>query len=82
MWLFTQAAKPDKFALLYTYFAGDIEMKHVKIMCKYKGLDSFQTQSICEFMEGNKMSYIAWKHNYSLRMINYKLDEAINKLIH
>lgn len=79
-YLFAKMAKPDKFALLYTFFDGDIESHHVKIMCKHNGLDEFQTQIIIEFIEGNKMSVIAYKHNYSLRMINYKLDEAIEKL--
>ena len=80
-YLFSTIVKPDKFSLLYTYFDGNLELRHVKITCKYKGLDDFQTQIICELVEGNKVSYIAWKHNYSLRMINYKLDEAIDKLI-
>ena len=81
-YLFAKMAKADRFALLYTYFDGDIEHHHVKVMCKHKGLDDFQAQIIAEFMDGNKMSYIAWKHNYSLRMMNYKIDEAIDKLIH
>ena len=80
-YLFAKMAKADRFALLYTYFDGDIEHHHVKVMCKHKGLDDFQAQIIAEFMDGNKMSYIAWKHNYSLRMMNYKIDEAIEKLI-
>lgn len=81
-YLFAKMAKADRFALLYTYFDGNIENHHVKVMCKHKGLDDFQAQIIAEFMDGNKMSYIAWKHNYSLRMMNYKIDEAIDKLIH
>ena len=81
-YLFAKMAKADRFALLYTYFDGDIDHHHVKVMCKHKGLDDFQAQIIAEFMDGNKMSYIAWKHNYSLRMMNYKIDEAIEKLIH
>ena len=74
-------AKPDKFALLYTFFDGDITTEHVKKMCKYKGLDKFQTDIIAEFTDGNKISYIAFKHNYSQRMTIYKLDEAIEKLM-
>lgn len=81
-YLFAKMAKADRFALLYTYFDGDIEKRHVKVMYKHKGLDDFQAQIIAEFMDGNKVSYIAWKHNYSLRMMNYKIDEAIDKLIH
>ena len=80
MWLFTQAAKPDKFALLYVFFDGDISYEHVKKICKYKGLDEFHTAIICEYTDGNKISYIAWKHNYSQRMTIYFLNEAIEQL--
>ena len=80
MWLFTQVAKTDKFALLYVFFDGDLTEHHVKKMCKFKSLDQEQTQFIWEYAQGNKISYIAWKHNYSQRMTIYKLDEAIEKL--
>ena len=81
MFLFAQAAKPDRFALLYVFFDGDISQNHVEKICYYKQLDDLQTSIIVEFTEGEKLSYIAWKHNYSLRMMNYKLDEAIEKLM-
>ena len=80
-YLFNKMARPDKFALLYTFFDGDISEHHVKVICHHKGLDKFQTQIIWEFMEGNKISYIAFKHNYSQRMMIYKIDEAIDKLL-
>lgn len=82
MWLFTQAAKPDKFALLYVFFDGDMSEHNVKKMCRHKMLTEEQTQIIWEYAQANKISYIAWKHNYSQRMLIYKLDEAIDKLIH
>ena len=81
MWLFTQAAKPDKFALLYVFFDGDLTEYHVKKMCRYKGLTNEETEFIVEYTEGNKISYLAYKHNYSQRMMIYKLDEAIDKLV-
>ena len=81
MWLFNKVSKPDKFALLYTFFDGDLEEHHVKKICKYKGLDNSQIQLIWDFVQGNKLSYLAWKHNYSQRMLIYKLDEAIEKLV-
>ena len=81
MWLFTQVAKPDKFALLYVFFDGDLSEYHVKKMCKFKGLTPEETELIGEYVEGHKISYIAYKHNYSQRMMIYKLDEAIDKLI-
>ena len=80
-YLFTKVAKPDKFALLYVYFDGDITDIHIKKMCNHKGLDPQQTHIICDFMAGNKISYLAWKYNYSQRNLIYKLDEAIEKLI-
>ncbi|MBP3713409.1 MAG: accessory gene regulator B family protein [Bacilli bacterium] len=82
MFLFSQISKPDKFALLYTYFDGNIESIYVKKMCVHKGLNQLQIEIIVDFIEGNKISYIAHKYNYSQRMIIYKLDEAIDKLIH
>ena len=82
MFLFSQISKPDKFALLYTYFDGNIESVYVKKMCVHKGLNQLQIEIIVDFIEGNKISYIAHKYNYSQRMIIYKLDEAIDKLIH
>lgn len=80
-YLFTKIAKPDKFALLYTFFDGDITEKHVSQMCKHNGLDKIQTNMIVDFTNGNKISYLAWKYKYSQRMMIYKLDEAIEKLI-
>lgn len=80
MWLFTQVSKPDKFALLYVYFDGDLERNKIRYRCKLKGLNEFETSLICEFLQGEKISYIAHINNYSQRMIIYKLDEAIEKL--
>ena len=80
MWLFAQAAKPDKFALLYTFFDGNLNKTYVEVICKYKGLNYFQTDMITAFLRGDKLSYMAKKRNYSTRMLVYKLDEAIKKL--
>lgn len=79
-YLFNKIAKPDKFAVLYVYFDEDLTELHVKRMCKFKGLDNEQINLICDYTQGNKLSYLAHKYNYSQRMINYKLDEAIDKL--
>lgn len=79
-YLFNKVAKPDKFALLYVYFDSDISDIHIKKICNHKGLEPQQTHIICDFMKGNKLSYLAWKYNYSQRMFIYKLDEAIEKL--
>lgn len=79
-YLFAKMAKPDKFAFLYTIFDGDISERHIMVICKHRGLDNQQTSLIRDFMLGNKISYLAWKYNYSQRMLIYKLDEAIAKL--
>ena len=81
LWLFNQAAKPDKFAVLYTFFDGNTDASYITTICKYKGLDHFQTLLIVEYMACEKMSYMAKKRNYSQRMLIYKLDEAIDKLL-
>ena len=80
MWLFNKVSKPDKFAVLYVFFDGDFSEHHVKKICKYKQLNNEQIHLIWDYVQGNKISYLAWKYNYSQRMINYKLDEAISKL--
>lgn len=82
LFLFAKIAKPDKFALLYVFFDGDIRRNHVQKICKYKGLDEEHTNIIKDFMDGNKISFIAWKYHYSQRMAIYKIDESIDKLIH
>lgn len=81
MWLFSSVSKPDKFALLYVYFDGNLDKNYVKARCKIKGLDKFKTDLIVEFVSGEKLSYMAKIHNYSQRMLIYKLDEAIDELI-
>lgn len=82
LFLFAKISKPDKFALLYVFFDGDIRRDHVQKICKYKGLDEEHTNIIKDFMDGNKISFIAWKYHYSQRMAIYKIDEGIDKLIH
>ncbi len=80
LWLFNVAAKPDKFALLYTFFDGDLNKRHVEIICRYHCLNHFETLLIIEYTQGEKISYMSKKRNYSQRMLIYKLDEAIEKL--
>lgn len=80
-YLFTKMAKPDKFAQLYVFFDGDISELHIKKICNHKGLEPIEARMINDFMQGNKLSYLAWKYNYSQRNFIYKLDEAIEKLI-
>lgn len=82
LFLFAKISKPDKFALLYVFFDGDITRDHVYKICKYKGLDEEHSCIIRDFMDGNKISFIAWKYHYSQRMAIYKIDEGIDKLIH
>lgn len=81
MWLFNKISKPDKFALLYVYFDGDLEYNHVRRICKLKGLESKEVDMISDYTQGYKMIYLAKVYNYSLRMMNYKLDECIEKLL-
>ena len=79
-YLFAKVAKPDKFALLYAFFDGDLNDTHVKRMCRHKGLDDQKTRMVSDFVRGEKISYLAFKYNYSQRMFVYKLDEAIDEL--
>ena len=80
LFIFAKVAKPDKFALLYTYFDGDLSELHVKSICFHKNLDKDQTNLIWDYLQGDKISYLSNKYNYSLRMVNYKLDQAIDTL--
>ena len=59
LFLFAKISKPDKFALLYVFFDGDITRDHVYKICKYKGLDEEHSCIIRDFMDGNKISFIA-----------------------
>lgn len=81
MWLFSKISKPDKFALLYTYFDGNLEYNHVRRICKLKGLEPKEVDMVSDYTQGYKMTYLAKVYNYSLRMMNYKLDECIEKLL-
>jgi hypothetical protein len=81
MWLFNSVAKPDKFATLYTFFDGNLDKDYVKMICYYRGLNKFQTELIIDFTRCEKLEYMAKHRNYSTRMLIYKLDEAIDKLI-
>ena len=81
MWLFNSVAKPDKFATLYTFFDGNLDKNYVKMICYYHGLNHFQTELIIDFTRCEKLEYMAKCRNYSTRMLIYKLDEAIDKLI-
>ncbi len=81
LWLLNKVARPDKFSLLYAFFDGDLSEHHIKIICSKKGLNHFQICLIYNYMRGEKISYLAFKFNYSQRMLIYKLDEAIDKLL-
>lgn len=81
MWLFSSVSKPDKFAILYTYFDGNLQKSYVKNRCKFRGLDKFQTDIIVDYTAGQKISYMAHCRHYSQRAMIYKLNEAIDKLI-
>ena len=81
LWLFNRASKTDKFAVLYTFFDGDLSERHVTTICRYKGLNHFQTLLIYEFVSGDKISVIAHRRKYSERMTIYKIDEAIKQLL-
>ena len=79
--MFNKASKTDKFATLYTYLDGNLDYQYVRYRCLYKGLTSYQTDLIYGFLRGDKISYMAKIRNYSERMLIYKLDEAIDKLV-
>ena len=82
LFIFAKIAKPDKFALLYVFFDEDLSETHVKSICFHKNLSTEQIYIIWDYVQGLKISYLADKYNYSKRMFIYKLDEAIDKLIH
>ena len=81
MFLFMEVANRDRFALLYVYFDGDLSEYHIKSICKMKGLEQNEYNLIYDFMCRNKLSYLAFKYNYSERSICYKLDDYIAILL-
>ena len=80
-YLFTKIAKPDKFALLYVYFDGDITDHNILKYCKLKQLDEYQTKLILDYMSGMTLPKIAEERNYTMQSIINKLNEAIDELI-
>ena len=79
-WLFAKMAKPDKFAVLYTIFGGDLSEAYIIRQCKYHGLNDEESRIVFEYMEGYKLSYLAHKFNYSVKTLDRKLTEAIEVL--
>lgn len=79
-WLFAKMAKPDKFATLYVIFDGDLSEKYIHRQCRFKGLDEETTKIVFEYMEGYKLSYLAFRFNYATKTIDRKLTEAIEVL--
>lgn len=79
-WLFVQMAKQDKFATLYVIFDGNLEKENVKHKCLLKNIDAEWIPILIAYTEGNKISYIAKKHNYSVKTIERILNELIDKL--
>ena len=79
-WLFAKMAKPDKFATLYVIFEGDLSENHILRTCKYKGLDDETSKIVFEYMEGYKLSYLAFRFNYSTKTMDRKLSDAIDIL--
>lgn len=67
MFLFMEVANRDRFALLYVFFDGDLTEYHIKSICKLKGLEMNEYNLIYDFMCRNKLSYLAFKYNYSCK---------------
>lgn len=79
-WLFAKMAKPDKFAALYVIFEGDLSEDRILRQCKYKGLCKLDSYIVLEYMNGEKVSYLAEKNNYSIKSIDRILTNAITQL--
>ena len=79
-YLFNKVAKPDKFAILYVFFDGDLSEHNVVKYCKYKGLNEYQTKIILDYTNGITLPQMAEDMGYTMQSIINKLDEAIEKL--
>lgn len=80
MFLFMQVANKDRYADLFVALDADVSEHHIKIMGKHWGLNDFQRNLLFDYMQKDKLSYLAKKYNYSDRQINYELDEIVNKI--
>ena len=79
-WLFAKMAKPDKFATLFVLFDGNLEKQYVLRTCKFAGISDEDSKIVFEYVEGNKLSYISHKYNYSIKTLDRKLNDAIDLL--
>lgn len=79
-WLFVKMAKPDKFAALYVIFEGDLSERYILRTCKYKGLSVTDSCLVLDYMNCEKLSYLSYKYNYSVKTLDRKLTDAIDIL--
>lgn len=81
MWLFLSVVNKDRYAELYTIFDGNIEYVHIMMMAKHYGIEGdMERHLLADYMTNFKLSYLAKKYNYSIRQINYKLDEILETI--
>lgn len=80
MCLFMQVANKDRYADLFVALDADTSERHIKLMGRHWGLDEFQRDLLFDYMQKDKLSYLAKKYNYSDRQINYELDEIVDKI--
>lgn len=78
--LFIFAANKDRYAELYVYFNGNTTDKYISTMGKHYGLNDLEVKLLIDYMNHEKLSYLAEKYNYSLIYINNLLDKIIDKI--
>jgi hypothetical protein len=78
--LYKKASKSDNYATLYVCFKGDLSHNHIFGMMKLWGFDDETIEIIYDYMQKDKLDYLALKYGMSVRTINYKITDCINKI--
>ena len=78
--LFLIKVSRDRFAELYVVFNGRTEPEYINKMALHYGVDKDKINILIDYLNGEKLSYLSYKYNYSLRQINNILDEITDKV--
>ena len=79
MKLFLRVAAKDRYAELYVYFNGNTDPEYLKKMGKHWELTETEINILIDFMNKEKLSYLAKKYSYSEIYINKLLDKIMRK---
>lgn len=80
MCMFMDIASKDRYADLFVELNGNTSELNIRTMAQIWELDKFHSDLLVDYMQKGKLTYLAYKYNYSDRQINYELDEIVKKI--